>query len=163
MRPRQNGCHFTDDTFKRVFFNENVRVLINISLKFVPKDPINNISALVLIMAWCRPGDKTLSEPMMVSLLRHICVTRPQECSSLNMLIHDIMITAAHAVCTYYYTHHFNEVERGVYWFHVVRPSVRLSIRLWTKSCPLCIFHNNSRIHFIFAHLINQLEKVYRV
>ena len=35
-------------------------------------------SAMVQIMAWCRPGDKPLSEPMMVSLLTHICVTRPQ-------------------------------------------------------------------------------------
>ena len=29
-------------------------------------------------MACRRPGDKPLSEPMMVSLLTHICVTRPQ-------------------------------------------------------------------------------------
>ena len=29
-------------------------------------------------MAWRRPGAKPLSEPMMVSLLTHICVTRPQ-------------------------------------------------------------------------------------
>ena len=29
-------------------------------------------------MAWRRPGDKPLSEPMMVSLLTHICVARPQ-------------------------------------------------------------------------------------
>ena len=29
-------------------------------------------------MAWRRPGDKPLSEPMMVSLPMHICVTRPQ-------------------------------------------------------------------------------------
>ena len=29
-------------------------------------------------MAWRRPGDKPLSEPMMVSLLTHICVNRPQ-------------------------------------------------------------------------------------
>ena len=43
-----------------------------------PKGPINNISALVQIMAWCHPGDKPLSEPMMVNLLMHICVTRPQ-------------------------------------------------------------------------------------
>ena len=49
-----------------------------ISLKFVPKGPINNIPALVQIMAWRRPGDKPISEPMMVSLLTHICVTRPQ-------------------------------------------------------------------------------------
>ena len=47
---------------------------------------------------------------------------------------------------------------KGVYWFHVFRPSVRLSIRLWTKSCPLCIFHNTSRIHFILAHLIKQFR-----
>ena len=52
--------------------------MFNISLKFVPKGPINNIPALVPIMAWRRPGDKILSEPMMVSLPTHICVTRPQ-------------------------------------------------------------------------------------
>ena len=46
---------------------------IKISLKFVPKDRINNIPALVQIMAWRRPGDKPLSEPMMVSLPTHIC------------------------------------------------------------------------------------------
>ena len=48
------------------------------SLKFVPKVRINNIPSLVQIMAWRRPGDKPLSEPMMVSLLTQICVTRPQ-------------------------------------------------------------------------------------
>ena len=51
---------------------------MQISLKFIPKGPINNIPALIQIMAWRRPGDKPLSEPMMVSLLTHICVTRPQ-------------------------------------------------------------------------------------
>ena len=78
MRPRQNGCYFADNIFKCIFLNENVRITIKISLKFVPKDPIKNIPALVQIMAWRRPGDKPLSEPMMVSLLTHICVTRPQ-------------------------------------------------------------------------------------
>ena len=34
-------------------------------MKFVPKGPINNIPALVQIMAWRRTGDKALSEPMM--------------------------------------------------------------------------------------------------
>ena len=34
-------------------------------------------------MAWRRPGDKPLSEPMMVKLLTHICVTRPQWVNSL--------------------------------------------------------------------------------
>ena len=40
--------------------------------------PIDNIPALVLIMAWRRPGAKPFSEPMMARLLTHICVTRPQ-------------------------------------------------------------------------------------
>ena len=78
LRPRQHGRHFADDTLKRIFMNENVIISIKISLKFVPKGPINTIPALVQIMAWCRPGDKPLSEAMMVSLLTHICITRPQ-------------------------------------------------------------------------------------
>ena len=67
-----------DDIFKCIFFNENVWISITISMKFAPKGPINDIPALVQIMAWRRPGDKPLSEPMMVSLLTHLCVTRPQ-------------------------------------------------------------------------------------
>ena len=78
LRPRQNGRHFADDTFKRIFMNENVRISNNISLKFVPKGLTNNIPALVQIMAWRQPDDKPLSEPMTVNLLTHICVTRPQ-------------------------------------------------------------------------------------
>ena len=78
LRLRQNGHRFADNTFKRIFLNENVRISIKISLKFVPMGPINNIPALVQIMAWRRSGDKTSSEPMMVSLLTHICVTPPQ-------------------------------------------------------------------------------------
>ena len=78
LRPRLNRRPFADDIFKCILLNENVCIPINISLKFVPKGPINNIPALVQIMAWRRPGDKPLSEPMMVSLPRHICVTRPQ-------------------------------------------------------------------------------------
>ena len=78
LRPRRNEQHFADDIFKRIFLNENVLISIKISLKFVPKGPINNIPALVQIMAWRRPGDKPLPEPMMVSLPTHICVTRPQ-------------------------------------------------------------------------------------
>ena len=78
LKPRRNEQHFADDIFKRIFVNENVWISITISLNLVPKGPINNILALVQIMAWRRPGDKPLSETMMVRLLTHICVTRPQ-------------------------------------------------------------------------------------
>ena len=78
LRPRQDGRQFPDDIFKCIFVNDNVSIAIKISLRFVPKSPINNIAALVQIMAWRRPGDKPLSEPMLVSLPSHICVTRSQ-------------------------------------------------------------------------------------
>ena len=66
------------DSFRDIFLNENIWISIKISLKFIAKGPIDNIAALVHIMAWLRPGDKPLSGPMMVRLPTHICVTRPQ-------------------------------------------------------------------------------------
>ena len=86
LRPRQNGRQFTDDTYKCIFLNENVWIPIKISPKFVPNGLINNIPALVQIMAWRRPGDKPLSGPMMDRLPTHICVTWPQWFKIANML-----------------------------------------------------------------------------
>ena len=63
LRLRQNDHQFPDGSFKCIFLNENVSILIKFSLKFVPKGPINSIPALVQKMAWHRPGDKPLSEP----------------------------------------------------------------------------------------------------
>ena len=40
-RLEQNGRRFADDIFKCIFLNENISILIKISLKFVPKGPIN--------------------------------------------------------------------------------------------------------------------------
>ena len=81
-------CHLTSlthcgrdkmaDIFKCIFLNENCCILIKISLKYVLKGSIDNNPALVQIMAWCRIGNKPLFEPMMVSLLTHICISRPQ-------------------------------------------------------------------------------------
>ena len=87
LGPRQIGRHFPDDLFKWIFLNENVWISIKISLKFVLKGLINNIPALVQIMAWRRPGDKPLSEPMMICLLTHICVTRPQWVNKFGFLV----------------------------------------------------------------------------
>ena len=72
---------------KPIFLNENIQIPIKIWLKFVPKAPINNIPTMVQIMAWRRPGDKPLSETMMVCLLTHICITRPQWVKSLSPLL----------------------------------------------------------------------------
>ena len=83
LRPRQKGPHFPDDIFKGIFLNENEWISLKISLKFFPKIRINNIPTLVQIMAWRWPGDKPLSGPIMVSLLTHLCVARPQWVNSL--------------------------------------------------------------------------------
>ena len=109
LRLRQNGPRWPDSIFKCIFLKENIQISIKISLKFVPQGLINNIPALVQIMAWHQPvasftkeinlrwakrplktngrfanrgltslvkeatGDQPLSEPMMASLLTHIC------------------------------------------------------------------------------------------
>ena len=74
-----------------IFLNENVRMSIKISLKFVSKGPINNIPVLVQIMAWPRLGDKPLPEPMMVKVpTRHLL--------GLNEL-HDDVIKWKHFPC----------------------------------------------------------------
>ena len=71
--------HFADGVFKCIFFNENVWISIKIPLNFILKCWINNIPAMVLIMAWRQPGNKPLSEPMIIKTLTHICVTRLNE------------------------------------------------------------------------------------
>ena len=78
LRPRQNGRHFADNIFRCISLNENIWISLNISLKLVPEVQIDYIPTLVQIMAWRRSGDKPLSGTLMVSLLMHICVTRPQ-------------------------------------------------------------------------------------
>ena len=78
LRPRQNVHQFPDNVFKYIFFNENIYIAINISLKFVPHGPIDNSPTLVQIMPRSRPGDKPLFESMMVSVLKYIWVIWPQ-------------------------------------------------------------------------------------
>ena len=66
-------------TFSNAFSCDNVWILIKIPLKFVPKVSMNNIPALVQVMAWDQPaGGKPLSESVMKSLVAHIWVTLPQ-------------------------------------------------------------------------------------
>ena len=72
------------DIFQCIFLKENVWLSIRISLKFVPKGSTNNITALVQIMAWHRPGEKLLAEPMMVRLSMHIWVTLLQWVIKIN-------------------------------------------------------------------------------
>ena len=51
-----------DENFKCIFLKENDRIPIRISLKFVPRRPIDNKLALVQVMGWHPTGDKPLPE-----------------------------------------------------------------------------------------------------
>ena len=83
-RLRQKGSHFAEDTLKRIFLNENVRISLKISLKFVHKGQINNIPALVQIMALGLVGTKPSSETIWLDCQRIYASL------SLNELIHMI-------------------------------------------------------------------------
>ena len=58
-----------DDISKGFFFNKHDSILIQISLKFVPRSSTDNNPLLVLVMAWRRTGDKPLPEPMMTQFI----------------------------------------------------------------------------------------------
>ena len=75
LRPRRNWYNFAE-IYKCIFLNKNV-FFLKLAQKSVPKGTFNNIPALVQIIAWQRPDDKSSSKPIMVSLPTHISVTRP--------------------------------------------------------------------------------------
>ena len=58
-----------DDIFNCIFLNENDRILIQISLKYVSSSPTDNKPALLLVMAWRRRGDKPLPWRMMTHFI----------------------------------------------------------------------------------------------
>ena len=39
---RQGGSHFAGDSFRCIFVNEKIFILIKVSMKFAPKGPIDN-------------------------------------------------------------------------------------------------------------------------
>ena len=60
-----------DNIFKCIYLNESYIILIQISLKFVPRSPIDNKWALIQLMAWRRTGDKALTWTNANSERRH--------------------------------------------------------------------------------------------
>ena len=64
------ATNLADDILNCIFLNENDdRTPIQISLKYVPRSPIDNKPAMVQVMAWRRTGGKPLPEPMMVQFI----------------------------------------------------------------------------------------------
>ena len=67
FRRRHFQMHFLEG--KVLFFYSNFT-------EFVPSGSFDNKLAWVQVMAWCRTGDKLLSEPMLLGSQTHICGTR---------------------------------------------------------------------------------------
>ena len=63
------AANLADDIFNQIFLNENVLILIKMSLKFVPKGPIDNKPALFQVMAWRWIGNKALPEIMLTQFI----------------------------------------------------------------------------------------------
>ena len=78
LRPRQMAAIFQTTFWNGFSWMKMFEYRLKFHWSFFPGGPINNIPTLVQVMAWRRPGDKPLSEPMMVRLPTHICVTRTQ-------------------------------------------------------------------------------------
>ena len=63
--PRQNGRHFADDILKYIFMNEKSCILIKNSLFFLLRVQLAITQHWFYMMAWRRPGDEPLSEPIL--------------------------------------------------------------------------------------------------
>ena len=61
------GLNKVADIFKCIFLKENRCIFMQISPKFVYKGPNDYESWLVLVMAWCRTGDKPLPETILTN------------------------------------------------------------------------------------------------
>ena len=61
--------NLADIIFKCIFLTKDLWITIKISLKFVPKEPIDSKPALVQVMAWRLTGDKPLPKPMMAQFI----------------------------------------------------------------------------------------------
>ena len=112
LRTRQNGRHFAD-WHSQMHFLEWKRLNSDWNVSDVcSKAPLNNIPTLVWIMAWCRPGDMPLSEPMMVSLRRIYASLGPSE---LNF----ITCTGIHLTVQYSLEYNLQIYWNGVYYHYI--------------------------------------------
>ena len=72
------ATNLADDIFNYISLNENDSISIEISLKYVLRSPIDKKVSIASVMAWHRPGDTPLSEPVMIRIPTHRCAIRPQ-------------------------------------------------------------------------------------
>ena len=93
----QNCSPFTNDIFKCIFLE---RKRMNFVKKFTEMCSNSQYSSIASDWDW--PGDKPLSEPIMISLLTHVCVPRHQRLNSCIILC-VVIITLKYTVISCYY------------------------------------------------------------
>ena len=146
LRPRRNGCNFPYEIVRCIFLNENLWISLKISLKFVHKVRINNIAALVQIMAWRWPGDKSLSEPVVVRLLTHIWVIRPQwvkgPATVLSLITNKNVINSPGK-----YGRHFAYIFKCIF----LNETFCVLIRISLKFVPEGLIYNTSALFQVMA------------
>ena len=118
----------------------------------------DSIPALVQIMACCRPGDKLLSEPMMVSLLTHICVTRPVLwlfwiIKAWDLDGYNYVLKSKHNYVQYWTSKFCHEQHQMLRWtytsVHIWRRIVRFVI--WLLTCWISRKHKNTFVFYIIT------------
>ena len=62
LRREQKGLHYVDDIFKCINVNQNLHILIQISVKFVPDDLTDKKISLIQEMAWRQGNSLNLSQ-----------------------------------------------------------------------------------------------------
>ena len=78
LRPRPNGQYFVDDIFKGISWNENVWIVVDISLKFIREGPTDNKSSLVRKMTRHRQVSGHYLNQWWSRLPMGICVAQPR-------------------------------------------------------------------------------------
>ena len=143
-----------DDIFKCILLNENVRILIKISLKFVPKGPINNTSALVQVMAWRRIGDKPLPEPLLTQFTWRIYAAlggdelikiASQKIGYLVVIAIcwngglDLYHTGPEVICFNYFNCQRNFKSRNSVLLDIISYLCKIHINGWVQYCSVSI------------------------
>ena len=181
LRPRQNGRHFPDDSFNTFSWMKMNKFQLKLHLhQRRQAAELWHDSHTAKQKHWNTTGAFTR---------RHACSQQTCNCCRpggnlvLNLNCHEAQAVASSflwrtltsgptAGCTAIFHKYRCYIKYGViitpptqqscwgvYWFHSVRPFVRPS----HIPCLHCSAYSSGWIHFIFIHLINQLQKVCRV
>ena len=108
---RKSWHQSADEILKCFFINEKYHIFIQISLRFIPKGPINNMPSMVQIMPWRHSDDNQLSDDSVVYWYIYIWNTQPWR-------IHTLWTDDAH----------YNGVIMSVMAFQIVGVSIVYSI-----------------------------------